>query len=838
LQKILPMNKTPAKLFINYGTPIIIFFFLSLFYFVPDILEGKKINQHDIMQFKGMSKEIVDHRAKYGEEPLWTNSMFGGMPAYLVSTQYKGNLLRQVHRFFTLNDFKPVSFIFLYLAGAYIALLLFGLNPWISFAGAIAYGFSSYFFIVIQAGHVSKVLALGYMPPVIAGVYAAFRGKAMLGSMVTGVFLGLQIMINHLQITYYTLLIILILGLFELINAIRNKTYSQFLKPFPWLILFVVLAMGANFSNLYTTYEYGKYSIRGKSELTSNGENRTSGLDKDYATQYSYGIGETFTLLIPDFNGGSSSGSLTKTSNTYDYIKNTYGATEAKKFIGSVPLYWGKQLQTSGPVYVGSIIVFLFVLGLFLVKGQVKWWLLTVTLVSVALSWGHNFSLLTNFMLDHFPGYNKFRTVSMTLVMAEFAMPFLAILALREIVAGDIPKKEFLKAMKYSFFGLAGLIILLLMISGTFDMSAQVDEQMRSQGLDKVVDAIQKDRLSLFRSDAFRSLVFITLAAALVYYAYLKKVKFNTLILLVSLLFLCDMWPINKRFLGSKDFITAKEDKNLFAPTTADMVILRDKDPDYRVMNLTVSPLQDATTSYYHKSLGGYHGAKMRRYQELFDHSIEKELTGLITTLQKRPRPEALDSTLATLGTLNMLNTRYIIYNTEAPPLVNKYGLGNAWFVKSYKIVPNADTEIAAVSESFNPGKEAIIDTRFIGNLAGLKLTPDSSASISLNEYRANYLKYTFVSSSEQLAVFSEVYYDKGWQAYIDGKEAPHFRADYLLRAMRVPAGKHTIEFRFHPNSYFLGEKVSMASSLLLLLLACGTGWYEWRKKNVVTSNE
>jgi hypothetical protein len=825
------MNKTPAKLFINYGTPIIIFFFLSLFYFVPDVLEGKKINQHDIMQFKGMSKEISDFRTTYGKEPLWTNSMFGGMPAYLVSTQYKGNLLRQVHRFFTLNNFKPVSFIFLYLVGAYIALLLFGLSPWISFVGAIAYAFSSYFFIVIQAGHVSKVLALGYMPPIIAGVYAAFRGKAMLGSMVTGIFLGLQIFINHLQITYYTMLIILILGIFELVNAIRNKTYADFLKPFPWLILFVVLAVGANFSNLYSIYEYGKYSIRGKSELSVNAENKTSGLDKDYATQWSYGIPETFTLLIPDFMGGGSSMTLKTTSNTYLFIKNTYGASEAKKFISSVPTYWGKQPSTSGPVYVGAIIVFLFILGMFLVKGQVKWWLFTVTIVSIFLSWGHNFGILTNFMLDNFPGYNKFRTVSMTLIMAEFAMPFLAILTLREIINGNIQKKEFLRALKYSFFGLAGLIVILLMIGGSFDMSAPVDEQLRSQGLDKIVDAIQKDRLSLLRMDAFRSLIFISLAAALVYFAWMKKIKFNTLILLASLLVLADMWPVNKRFLGSRDFLTAKEDKNLFTPTTADMVILRDKDPDFRVLNLTVSILQDATTSYYHKSLGGYHGAKMRRYQELFDHSIENELTSLVNTLQKRPRPEAVDSTLATLGTLNMLNTRYIIYNTDAPPLVNRHELGNAWFVSKYTIVPNADAEIMAVSSGLKPGQEAVIDARFENEIKQLTLVPDTTARISLTEYRANYLKYSSISSKEQLAVFSEVYYDKGWQAYVDGKPAPHFRADYLLRAMKVPEGKHTIEFKFHPNSYFMGEKVSMASSLMLLLLALGIGWMEWKKK-------
>jgi hypothetical protein len=819
------------KEYLKYVFPVIIFFFLSIAYFVPDILQGKKINQHDIMQFRGMSKEISDFRTTYGKEPLWTNSMFVGMPAYLVSTRYKGNLLQYVHHIFTLNDFRPVSFIFLYLIGAYLAFLLFGLSPWISFVGAIAYAFSSYFFTIIQAGHVSKVLALGYMPPIIAGVYAAFRGKAMLGSMVAGIFLGLQIFVNHLQITYYTMLIILILGIFELVNAIRNKTYIEFLKPFPWLILFVALAIGSNFSNLYSTYEYGKYSIRGKSELSANAENKTSGLDKDYATGWSYGKAETFTLLIPDFMGGGSSMPLNKTSNTYNSFKNSMGAATANKAINQVPTYWGTQPSTAGPVYVGAVIVFLFVMGMFLLKGRVKWWLFTVTIVSIALSWGHNFGVLTNFMLDHFPGYNKFRTVSMTLIMAEFAMPFLAILTLWEITKGNIEKSEFMKALKYSFIGLAGLIVIILMIGGSFDMSAPIDEQLRTQGWD--IDALLKDRLSLLRSDAFRSLVLISLAAALVYFAWLKKIKLNTLILLLSLLVLFDMWTVNKRFLNSRDFLTAKEDKNLFAPTTADRIILNDKDPDFRVLNATVSILQDATTSYYHKSLGGYHGAKMRRYQELFDHSIQPEMFSLFNTFQKRPTPEAVDSTLATLGTLNMLNTRYIIYNTDAPPLVNRHELGNAWFVNQYTIVPNADAEIQAVSSGLKPAQEAVIDTRFANEVSQLKLVPDTTAHIALTEYKPNHLKYSSNTASEQLAVFSEVYYDKGWQAYLDGKPVSHFRANYLLRAMRVPEGKHIIEFKFHPNSYFMGEKVSMASSLLLLLLAAGTGWMEWKKKKM-----
>lgn len=824
------MNRSTRKLFIVYGAPLVIFFFISLAYFMPDILEGRRLNQHDMLQYKGMAKEINDHRAKYGEEPLWTNSMFGGMPAYLISAQYKSNLLRQVQGILTLKNFRPVCFIFLYLMGAYIALLLFGVSPWLSFAGAIAYAFSSYFFIIIEAGHISKVLALGYMPPVIAGTYAAFKGKALLGSLVTGLFLGLQMLVNHLQITYYTLLIILIFGIFELVKAIRSKSYKDFLKPLPYLILFVVLAIGANFTTLYTTYEYGKFSIRGKSELTVNAENKTSGLDKDYATQWSYGIGETLTLLIPDFMGGSSTGSLKTGSNTYDYIKSTYGASEAKKFIGNVPLYRGQQPGTSGPVYVGAVIVLLFVMGMFIIKGPVKWWLFTVTIVSIMLSWGHNFSALTNFMLDYFPGYNKFRTVSMTLIMAEFAIPLLAILALKEIISGNIPKKEFINALKYSFFGLGGLIMVLLLISGSFDMTAPVDEQFRSQGLDGIVDAIQKDRLSLLRSDAFRSLIFICLTAVLIYFTYLKKLKFNTFIVLLCILLLADMWPVNKRYLNSKDFVSKKEEATPFEPTTADLIILNDKDPDYRVLNLTVSVLQDAGTSWYHKSLGGYHGAKMRRYQELFDHNIQNEIGNLYNTFQKRPVPEAIDSTLATMNTLNMLNTRYIIYNTEAPPLVNKHELGNAWFVNELKMVSNADEEISAVSD-FNPANEAVVDVRFNHLIEGLKLTTDSAANISLSEYRANYLKYTSTASVEQLAVFSEIYYDKGWQAYIDGQEAPHFRANYILRSMRIPAGNHTIEFKFHPKSYFLGEKVSLACSLLLILMLLGTGYREWKKK-------
>jgi len=517
-------------------------------------------------------------------------------------------------------------------------------------------------------------------------------------------------------------------------------------------------------------------------------------------------------------------------SHTYTAVKNSYGPSEARKFIDNVPLYWGKQPGTSGPVYIGAVVVFLFVLGMFLVKGPVKWWLFTVTVISIVLSWGHNFSMLTNFMLDYFPGYNKFRSVSMTLIMAEFAMPVLAILTLKEIITRDIPKKELMNALKYSLFGLGGLILLLLLISGSFDMSAPVDEQLRSQGLGAIVDAIQLDRLSLLRSDAFRSLVLVCLTAGVVYLAYLKKIKFNLLIVFISLLLLVDLWPVDKRYLSGRDFISKKEDKNPFKPSTADLLILQDKTPDYRVLNLTVSPLQDGSTSYFHKSLGGYHGAKMRRYQEFYENVIQNEIMALTRT---RPVPQAFDSTFATFRGINMLNTRYIIYSPDAPPLVNKHELGNAWFVNRVKVVNTADEEMASMSV-FNPKEEAVVSKNFETLTSGFQQTADSTAKIALTEYKPNYLKYATSAQTEQLAVFSEIYYDKGWQAYVDGKLTPHFRADYILRAMRIPAGNHVVEFKFHPKSYFMSEKVSMACSVLLILLILGTGYLEWKKGKTV----
>ena len=816
-----------TKIISTHLIVLVIIFLLPLAYFTPAVFEGKKLMMGDVVQHKGMSKEIADFRKEFDKEPLWTNSMFGGMPAYLISTIYKADKITVIHRILTLDGFQPVSHIFLYLLGFYIALLLFGVNPWLSLAGAITYAFSSYFLIIIEAGHISKVVALGYMPPIIAGVYNAFRGKILLGSAITGLFLALQLVVNHLQITYYTFLIILIYGIFELVDAIKNNRLLEFIKPVLVLSVFTALAIASHFTAMWTTYEYGKYSIRGKSELTTNTENKTSGLDKDYATQWSIGIDESLSLLVPNIKGAP--GAFGINSKTFDFLKKNAGGTaQAKNILTRLPSYWGKQPYTL-PVYAGATVCFLFIFGLFFVKGKIKWWLLTITIVSIVLSWGSNFPLVTNLMLDYFPGYNKFRSVSMAIIMAEFAMPLLSILAVKQLINGHSDKKTIIKYIKYSFYIVGGISFFLLLFPGIFGLSAPADEQYMQQGYNRLVDLLMDDRKHLLMADAFRSFIFVFLSAGIIYLFTVQKVKATHTILGLSILFLIDLWPVDKRYLNNDNFVTKRQEENPFIASTADQLILKDREPDFRVLNLSVSTFNDASTSYYHFSIGGYHGAKMRRYQELIEHHISPEINNLITVFNNQPVPSVLDSVMAKLNVLNMLNTRYIIYNKEAPPLVNKHELGNAWFVDNYKLVNNADEEIEALS-AFDPRKEAIVDKRFNDKLDGFMPSPDTTARIVLTKYEPNNLIYSSKSNTEQLAVFSEIYYDKGWQAFIDGNPAPYFRADYILRAMQVPAGEHTIEFRFHPKSYYIGEKISLAGSLLLILLFFGSLYVELKK--------
>ncbi len=817
-------NSNLRKTIRIHGIAIIIFFLISAAYMYP-VFSGRQLYQGDMANFKGMSKEIVDHREKYHEEPLWTNSMFGGMPAYQISVKYRHNILKPLHNLFMLFGFVPVSYLFLCLAGAYIALIIFGVNPWLSITGAIAYSFSSYIFTLLEAGHVAKIQALGYLPPVIAGIYLAFRGKMLLGSLVTGIFLGLQLFVNHFQITYYTFVIVLVYGIYEFYYAAKENRLNNFYKPLPLLILVALIAAGVNAGNFLTTLEYSKYSTRGGSELRQD-----KGLDKGYITDWSYGIDETLTFLIPNFKGGSSYGSFGENSESFKLIKESQGKTKAKKAIASLPSYWGKQPFTSGPFYAGACVVFLFILGLFVVKGRIKWWLFTITVLAIIISWGRNFQWFTNLLIDYLPGFKKFRDVKMILIVADFAFPMLGIMAFNELIQGNFEQKTIIKYLKYVFFGLAGFLLVIILIAGSFNFESAVDEQYRQQGAEWLVNAFHADRLSILRADALRSLILITLTATIVYFVVVRKIKTTTAVALLGSIILIDLWTVNKRYLNSDNFVAKKQYDKPFAASTADIIILQDKDPDYRVLNLAVNTFNDASTSYFHKSVGGYHGAKMSRYQDLIEKQIYNNIQNIINTFNARPTPEALDSILAFQNVLNMLNTRYIIYNREAPPLVNDSKLGNDGFVKKYRIVNGAKEEMDALSD-FIPHDEAIVDKSFEKNLEGLIITDDSSSYIELTEYRANYLKYNANCKSEKLTVFSEIFYDKGWQAYIDGNPVPHFRANYVLRAMRIPAGEHIVEFKFHPRSYFAGEKISLASSVLFLLLFAGTIWYEWKKK-------
>ncbi len=785
-------------------TALIIFIVISFAYFTP-ALEGKVLRQGDNIHFRGMSKEIVDFRAEYHEEPLWTNSMFGGMPAYLISTVYSSNLFRYVDKYISLGLHIPVKYLFLTLAGFYFLLIVgFRMNPWLSIAGAIAFAFSSYFFIIEAAGHNSKAHAIAYMAPVIAGVVLSFRGKLLWGGVLTGVFLALQMTANHPQITYYTLFIVLFLGIAYMVQAIKEKTLIQFFKIVGVLSVALILAVGVNITSLLLIKEYGEVSIRGKSELTNDQGNKTSGLDKDYIlNDYSYGVDEAMNLFIPNFKGGASSGFDSK-SKTYQELKaaNVQGA---KQIVERSPLsYWGTQRFTSGPVYIGAAIIFLFVLGLFLVRGPIKWWLAGAVLISVLLAWGKNFMFLSDIFIHYVPGYNKFRTVSMILVIAEFAIPLLGMLVVKDIYNRKIAKKEFLKALKYTLYIVGGVALFFVVFPGMFfDFSAPVDEQLLAAGWPaQLLEAVHDDRKHLLQMDAFRSLVFVLLMAGLITAFVYGKVKNSYFILGLVLIFLADMWPVNKRYLNDDNFTTKKEIKEPFQPTAANLLILQDKDPDFRVLNLTVDTYNDASTSWFHKSIGGYHGAKIRRYQDLISQHIARN----------------------NMHVLDMLNTKYFIVpgeNKQPVARMNPAALGNAWYVSTYKMVENPDAEINALTE-FDPANEAIVDKRFANYFEGYIAEPDSSAHIRLVSYLPNYLVYESSSSKEGFVVFSEIYYENGWNVYIDGELVPYIRANYVLRAMRIPEGEHKIEFKFHPKAFYTGQKISFASSIILLSLFFG----------------
>ena len=793
---------------------VVVFLTITLIYFYP-VLDGKVLHTNDGTVAKNASKEIRDFRDKYGKEPLWTNAMFSGMPAYLISAHFPGNLMRFVDA--VLGIIKlPVGSIFLTMLGFYILLLILKAKPWLAIAGAIAFGMSTYFFFILTAGHNTKAIAIAYMAPMIGGVYYAYRYDVIKGALLTGFFMALQIFANHPQITYYSFLCILTFIVVEFIYAVRRKEIMDFLKRSAILIVPVALAIGMNFGSLYTTYEYGKYSIRGKSELVSENQNYTRGLDLDYATQWSYGIDETMTLLIPNFKGGANI-PFDRDSKTIAVLKEN----NASQAAGQFSQYWGTQPWTDGPVYVGAIVVFLFILGLYLIKGPEKWWLLAATVISIMLAWGKNFMPLTNFFMNYFPGYNKFRAVTMILVIAEFCMPLLAIITLRDIFEGKFSKKEFIKGLKIAFGVAGGLTILFILIPGIAGSFIAPNEEGRLPLW--LSSALKSDRVTLLRLDSLRSLVFIALASAALLGFYFEKIKKEQAIMLLALFFLIDMFSIDKRYLNSDNFKTPVSITKSSAPSPADSRILEDKSY-YRVFNLASSPFSDASASQFHKSIGGYNGAKIRRYQQLIDSSIINDLMIYDKAISTAKTMDDLMPSLNLLKNnkaLDMLNAKYFIINPNMEPVVNEKALGNAWFADSVIFAAGPNEELALVNR-INPARQAAVSVTFKNQVKESTFSSKAGDNIWLTSYKPNELIYKYSAGSEKLAVFSEIWYPAGWKAFIDGKASDYLRVNWTLRGMVVPAGDHEIRFSFEPASYYTGNKISLASSIIFILLAAG----------------
>ncbi len=914
-----------------YVAAIVLFYLITLVYFHP-MLEGKRLEQTDIKKHIGASKEIEDHRAKYGEEPLWTNSMFGGMPAYLISAKYTSDFFRKVGDLF--HGFMPIpaGAVFLYMVGFFILLLVLGVNPWLSILGALAFAFSSYFFIILEAGHNTKAIAIGYMAPVLAGVILTYRGRYLLGAALTALLFALEVKANHPQITYYLMLTILVYLIFHFIDSIRNRQLVRFFKASAIFIVVAVVAALPHLTSLLTINEWGKVSIRGKSELSIEQENKTSGLDRDYATQWSYGRGESWSLLIPNFKGGES-GVIGEDRSLIENLD-----PQMQQSIGGSNRYWGDQPFTSGPVYVGAIVLFLAVMGMFIVKGPLKWALFTATILSLIFSWGKNIPALTNFLMDWLPAYNKFRAVSMILVIAELCIPVLAMLAVKELTEKPSMLKEKLNLRVFrmnplilSFLLTGGIALLFYIAPGVFSrlessgeeqmVRQQVTQQLQNsntppeqirQTVDYFVPLYMSNlkdvRQKIFKRDAIRSFVFVLLAAALLFLFMRGVLKAPFLIAGLGLFILIDMWAVNQRYLNKANF-TAKRNMEIpFQETAADRAILADPDINFRVFNTSVSTFNDASTSYFHKSIGGYHGAKLRRYQEMIDYQL-------------------FDNNYQILNyrILDMLNMKYIIRNSDNGPMAipNPGALGNAWFVKQIKWVNNPDQEYIYIGDAaavkalndnglinvsgslvkadtvsvnkplllslstmpdsvyqlklvdyrlidgqhyvfgvnpadttpgfmhirdekamgrvlpshfeaemvyrFDPAITAVIDKKWKDVITVDRIQPDTNASITLISYKANHLVYAASCATSQVAVFSEIFYDKGWNAYVNGKLVPHARANWILRTLAVPAGDHSIEFKFEPKVVKNSEPIAIAASILILVFSLGGLYLSWR---------
>ncbi|MGQ3679521.1 YfhO family protein [Tenacibaculum discolor] len=790
--------------FLPFAIAIIVFAIASVLYFNP-VLSGKQIKQSDITQFIGMSKDVKEYRAEKGEEPYWLDNAFSGMPAYQVSAYYPNDFVRYIDKAIRFLP-RPADYLFLYFLSFFLLLTALKVDWKLAVLGSLSFGFSTYLIIIFGAGHNAKAHAIGYMPMVIAGVIYIFRKRYLLGFILTALAMALEIYSNHPQMTYYLGFCLLILAVVEGIEAFKSRTLPVFFKQSAILVAAMLIGIGANSTRLLAMKEYADYSTRGKSELTITPEGlpkeKSSGLDKEYITEYSYGIAETFNLLIPRFMGGGTVEELGENSNFYQVLEQNAGRSVAKDYSSQVLTYWGKQPIVEAPAYIGAIVFFLFFLGIFLVKGRLKYWLVAATIFSIVLSWGKNFSIVTNFFIDYVPLYNKFRAVSSIQVIAELCVPLLGVLALKEFFSSENSSEEKEKAIKKAFYIVGGISLLFLLFgSSLFAFEGLRDAQY--QQLPELIDALIADRKSMLFNDSLRSLLLVLAVAGMLWFYLKGKLKQVSVLIVLGGLIIFDLVSIDANYVNKEDFTSARRVQKPFTATKADTEILKDKGY-YRVVNFSVSPMQDGRTSYFHNSIGGYHAAKMKRYQELFDYQIAKN----------------------NMEVLNMLNTKYFIISDEQFQ-ENPKANGNAWFVKSLKEVNSANEEIVTL-DSLNTKSEAVINSKEF-KVGVDTFQKDSTATISLVKKDLTELMYESNTNSNQFAVFSEIYYKDGWNAYIDGKSVPYYRVNYVLRGMEVPKGKHTITFKYEPSVIKTGSLLSLFCYALLLIIPIG--WFVIKRK-------
>ncbi len=820
---------------------VIMFAVIAFVYFMPADMEGRILFRHDSAAGKGMGHEKELFYQQTGETTRWTNSLFGGMPTYQMSPSYdSGKVLTQVVNAYHLWLPDYVWYVFVYLLGFYILLRAFNFRQSLAALGSIVWAFSSYFFIIIAAGHIWKVWALAYLPPMIAGVVLAYRGKYLKGLLLTAVFTAFEVYANHVQMTYYYLFIILFMVIAFLVEAIQKKKLAQFGKATAVCAAGALIGIALNLSNLYHTWQYGQETMRGKSELVKkNSANQTSsGLDRDYITQWSYGIDETWTLLVPNAKGGAS---VPLAQNEKAMEKADPNFVQIYQQLGQ---YWGNQPGTSGPVYVGAFVMMLFVLGLFIVKGPMKWALLAATILSILLSWGRNFMPFTNFFLDYVPMYAKFRTVASILVIAEFTIPLLAMMALKKVV--DEPEILTGKVKwVYASLGLtAGFCLLFALMPGLFFpdfvsvQETQALQQLPNEYVGPIMSNLTEIRKGIFTADCWRSFWIILIGFAfLMLYKY-KKLGAQFMIAGIAVLCLVDMWMVNKRYLYDDMFVDKMERDAPQQMTETDKIILRDKALDYRVLNLASNTFNENETSYYHKSIGGYHAAKLRRYQEMIDAHISPEMKKVASAVAEAGGDMTKVNGDSIFPVLNMLNAKYFIMplqGGQTVPLQNPYAYGNAWFVDKVKYVDNANQEIDGVGK-VNLRHEAVADAKFKEQL-GESVKQDDTSIVKLTEYKPNNLTYEVKSNKGGVIVFSEIYYP-GWTATVDGQPAELGRVNYILRALNVKAGNHKVVLDFHPASVKKTETVAyVAYAVLALLIILGVVT-TWRKEKKVCSSE